>query len=167
VPRTPGGCTTLAGLPITGRTSHDQHRVDSDNAPAAGAGFEFGFDEAQHAAVNDRRQFGDSVKIGQAADLAEVSIDTVRFYERRGVLPTPERAPSGYRTYTSATVDRIRLARRLQQLGSPSTKSSTRSTPPTTATPPASPSVGGSKLSSTASTPRSPSSKPPADTSGT
>jgi MerR family transcriptional regulator, copper efflux regulator len=57
------------------------------------------------------------MKIGQVADLAEVSIDTVRFYERRGVLPTPERTPSGYRTYTPATVERIRLARRLQQLG--------------------------------------------------
>jgi DNA-binding transcriptional MerR regulator len=57
------------------------------------------------------------VKIGQVADLAEVSIDTVRFYERRGVLPIPERTASGYRTYTSATVERIRLARRLQQLG--------------------------------------------------
>jgi len=57
------------------------------------------------------------MKIGQVADLADVSIDTVRFYERRGVLPTPERTASGYRTYTPATVERIRLARRLQQLG--------------------------------------------------
>jgi DNA-binding transcriptional MerR regulator len=57
------------------------------------------------------------MKIGQVADLAEVSIDTVRFYERRGVLPVPERTSSGYRTYTPATVERIRLARRLQQLG--------------------------------------------------
>ena len=57
------------------------------------------------------------MKIGQVADLAEVSIDTVRFYERRGVLPVPERTPSGYRTYTPATVERIRMARRLQRLG--------------------------------------------------
>jgi DNA-binding transcriptional MerR regulator len=57
------------------------------------------------------------MKIGQVADLAEVSIDTVRFYERRGVLPVPERTPSGYRSYTPATVERIRLARRLQRLG--------------------------------------------------
>jgi DNA-binding transcriptional MerR regulator len=57
------------------------------------------------------------MKIGQVADLAAVSVDTVRFYERRGVLPIPERTASGYRTYTSATVERIRLARQLQQLG--------------------------------------------------
>lgn len=57
------------------------------------------------------------MKIGQVADAAGVSVDTVRFYERRGVLPAPERAPSGYRTYTTATIERIRLARRLQALG--------------------------------------------------
>ena len=57
------------------------------------------------------------MKIGQVADDAGVSVDTVRFYERRGVLPAPERMPSGYRTYTPATVQRIRLARRLQGLG--------------------------------------------------
>jgi DNA-binding transcriptional MerR regulator len=57
------------------------------------------------------------MKIGQVADAAGVSVDTVRFYERRGVLPAPERAPSGYRTYTIATIERIRLARRLQALG--------------------------------------------------
>lgn len=57
------------------------------------------------------------MKIGQVAEQAQVSVDTVRFYERRGVLPTPERTPSGYRSYTSATVQRIQLARRLQALG--------------------------------------------------
>jgi DNA-binding transcriptional MerR regulator len=57
------------------------------------------------------------MKIGQVAEESGVSVDTVRFYERRGVLPRPERMPSGYRTYTPATVERIRLARRLQALG--------------------------------------------------
>ena len=57
------------------------------------------------------------MKIGEVARAAGVSIDTVRFYERRGVLPVPPRTPSGYRTYTAATVQRIALARRLQQLG--------------------------------------------------
>jgi DNA-binding transcriptional MerR regulator len=57
------------------------------------------------------------MKIGKFADHAGVTVDTVRFYERRGVLPVPERTASGYRTYTPATVERIRLARQLQQLG--------------------------------------------------
>ena len=57
------------------------------------------------------------MKIGQVAGQAGVTVDTVRFYERRGLLPAPERMASGYRTYTPATVERIRLAKRLQQLG--------------------------------------------------
>jgi DNA-binding transcriptional MerR regulator len=57
------------------------------------------------------------MKIGQLARAAGVTVDTVRFYERRGVLPQPARLPSGYRVYTAATVERIRLARTLQALG--------------------------------------------------
>jgi len=57
------------------------------------------------------------MKIGQVAADAEVTVDTVRFYERRGVLPPPRRRPSGYREYTPAAVERIRMARSLQQLG--------------------------------------------------
>jgi DNA-binding transcriptional MerR regulator len=57
------------------------------------------------------------MKIGQLAEAAGVSIDTIRFYERRGVLPPPRRQPSGYRVYTEATADRIRMARTLQALG--------------------------------------------------
>ena len=57
------------------------------------------------------------MRIGQVAQAAGVSVDTVRFYERRGVLPPPERRPSGYRTYTGETVERIRLAKVLQANG--------------------------------------------------
>ncbi|MGH3647595.1 MAG: MerR family transcriptional regulator [Micromonosporaceae bacterium] len=57
------------------------------------------------------------MKIGQVAAEADVSVDTVRFYERRGVLPAPQRRPSGYREYTESTVERIRMARSLQHLG--------------------------------------------------
>jgi DNA-binding transcriptional MerR regulator len=57
------------------------------------------------------------MKIGQVAAEADVSVDTVRFYERRGVLPTPQRRPSGYREYQASTVERIRMARTLQHMG--------------------------------------------------
>jgi DNA-binding transcriptional MerR regulator len=57
------------------------------------------------------------MKFGEVAARVGVSIDAVRFYERRGVLPAPERTASGYRAYTEATVDRLVLARRLQSLG--------------------------------------------------
>jgi DNA-binding transcriptional MerR regulator len=57
------------------------------------------------------------VKIGQVAQQAAVSVDTVRFYERRGVLPAAERRPSGYREFDSSAVDRIRSAKAMQDLG--------------------------------------------------
>lgn len=57
------------------------------------------------------------MRIGHLAQLAGVSTDTVRFYERRGVLPAPRRLPSGYRDYTAATAERIRLAKALQAHG--------------------------------------------------
>ncbi|MCW6003564.1 MerR family transcriptional regulator [Micromonospora sp. CPCC 205371] len=57
------------------------------------------------------------MKIGQVASEADVTIDTVRFYERRGLLPEPGRRPSGFREYPPSTVERIRMARMLQNLG--------------------------------------------------
>lgn len=57
------------------------------------------------------------MKIGQLAEKADVTIDTIRFYERRGVLPAPARRPSGYRIFTDADVERIKTARQLQALG--------------------------------------------------
>ena len=55
--------------------------------------------------------------IGRLARRAAVGIDTVRFYERRGLLPDPERTPSGYRLYPESIVDRIRFIRRAKDLG--------------------------------------------------
>jgi len=57
------------------------------------------------------------MRIGQVAQEAGVSVDTVRFYERRGVLPTAHRRPSGYRVFSKTTVERIRMAKALQDLG--------------------------------------------------
>lgn len=55
--------------------------------------------------------------IGRLAERAGVGIDTVRFYERRGLLPEPQRTASGYRLYGEASIDRIRFVRRAKQLG--------------------------------------------------
>jgi DNA-binding transcriptional MerR regulator len=57
------------------------------------------------------------MKIGEVANAAGVTVDTVRFYERVGVLPPPARTESGYRDYDSGTIERIRLTRELQGLG--------------------------------------------------
>jgi Hg(II)-responsive transcriptional regulator len=55
--------------------------------------------------------------IGRLAEHADVGIDTVRFYERRGLLPEPERTGSGYRIYAGETVARLRFIRRAKRLG--------------------------------------------------
>ncbi len=57
------------------------------------------------------------MKIGELAQRAEVGIDTVRYYERRGLLPTPRRQLSGYRTYSSNDAARLRFVRRAKELG--------------------------------------------------
>jgi DNA-binding transcriptional MerR regulator len=57
------------------------------------------------------------MRIGEVAGDAGVSVDTVRFYERVGVLPPPARTESGYRDYEPDTVERIRLTRELQAIG--------------------------------------------------
>ncbi len=57
------------------------------------------------------------LKIGQVAREAAVSVDTVRFYERRGILPAPARLASGYRVYNEEAIKTIRKAKVLQALG--------------------------------------------------
>jgi DNA-binding transcriptional MerR regulator len=55
--------------------------------------------------------------IGRLAKLAGVKPDTVRYYERGGLLPKAERKLSGYRVYDSASVKRLRFIRQAQALG--------------------------------------------------
>jgi MerR family mercuric resistance operon transcriptional regulator len=45
--------------------------------------------------------------IGQLAQLANINIQTIRFYERKGILPKPERKPSGYRVFNEEDVKRL------------------------------------------------------------
>lgn len=59
----------------------------------------------------------EALKIGDVARRAGITVDAVRFYERRGVLPAPVRRASGYRQYSKATIERIRFAKSLQALG--------------------------------------------------
>lgn len=57
------------------------------------------------------------MKIGELSRRADVPIDTVRYYERQGLLPLPERQASGYRTYQADDVIRLRFVRRAKSLG--------------------------------------------------
>ena len=54
---------------------------------------------------------------GAVAERAGVNIQTVRYYERRGLLPEPPRRSSGYRLYNADHVTRIRFIKRAQELG--------------------------------------------------
>jgi MerR family transcriptional regulator, copper efflux regulator len=57
------------------------------------------------------------MKIGELAQRAGVGIDTVRYYERQGLLPMPERLASGYRRYGQIDVSRLHFVRRAKALG--------------------------------------------------
>lgn len=59
----------------------------------------------------------DSIGIGTLAKRAGVGIDTVRYYERAGLLAPSRRLASGYRRYTSLELARLRFIRRAQALG--------------------------------------------------
>ena len=58
-----------------------------------------------------------TLTIGALAQAAGVGVETVRFYERTGLLPEPLRTPAGYRQYPRDTVDRVKFIRRGQGLG--------------------------------------------------
>lgn len=57
------------------------------------------------------------MKIGELAHRAGVGIDTVRYYERQGLLPPPARQASGYRQFEASDVARLRFVRRAKALG--------------------------------------------------
>ena len=57
------------------------------------------------------------LSIGNVARLAGVGIETIRFYEREGLIAEPPRKESGYRQYPEATVSRIRFIKRAKTLG--------------------------------------------------
>jgi MerR family mercuric resistance operon transcriptional regulator len=58
-----------------------------------------------------------SLTIGRLAKQAGVNLETVRFYERRGLLPRPPRSSSGYRLFPAEAARRLRFIRRAQELG--------------------------------------------------
>ncbi len=58
-----------------------------------------------------------TLTIGALAQAAGIGVETIRFYERRGLLRDPPRTPAGYRQYPADTVDRVKFIRRAQGLG--------------------------------------------------
>ena len=59
----------------------------------------------------------DYLRAGELAQLAEVSTDTLRHYERKGLLAAPRRSVNGYREYPKSALGRVRLVRRALEIG--------------------------------------------------
>jgi MerR family copper efflux transcriptional regulator len=57
------------------------------------------------------------MRIGELAAIAEVNIQTLRFYEREGLLRPPLRTAAGYRSYAESDLERVRFIRLCQGLG--------------------------------------------------
>lgn len=60
---------------------------------------------------------GAPIRIGELADRTGVSVQAVRYYERRGLLMPQQRRASGYREYGPGAVERLQFVRRAQELG--------------------------------------------------
>ena len=59
----------------------------------------------------------DALRIGEVATSAGVSIDTVRYYERRRLLPIAPRTSSGYRVFSADAIERVLFIKQAQELG--------------------------------------------------
>lgn len=57
------------------------------------------------------------MQIGQAAQRTGLSIDTIRFYEKQGLLHAPQRSSGGYRVYDARDIEKLRFVSRAQNLG--------------------------------------------------
>src|SRR5215831_8487189 len=60
---------------------------------------------------------GSTIQIGEAAEQAKLSIDTIRFYERRALLPRAPRTEGQFRLYTADDVARLTFIKQMQGLG--------------------------------------------------
>lgn len=58
-----------------------------------------------------------NLTIGKLAKAADVGVETVRYYQRRKLLPIPATGETAFRNYPSTLVERIRFIKRAQQLG--------------------------------------------------
>jgi DNA-binding transcriptional MerR regulator len=67
--------------------------------------------------VNSANVSGGSLRSGELAKLTQVSTDTLRHYERIGLLPRPPRSAGGYRQYSPDSVPRVRLVQSALSIG--------------------------------------------------
>jgi MerR family transcriptional regulator, copper efflux regulator len=67
--------------------------------------------------VNFREVAMKTLTIGKLAEHSKVHVETVRYYERRGLIPRPPRRDSGYRQFPLDTVRRVRFIKHAQEVG--------------------------------------------------
>lgn len=58
-----------------------------------------------------------AMRIGEIAKRSGIGIETIRYYEREGLLEEPKRRPSGYRQYDVSTLERLEYIRGAKELG--------------------------------------------------
>lgn len=58
-----------------------------------------------------------TLTIGKLAETAGSDVETIRYYERRGLLPEPPRGENGYRLYPASAAERLRFIQRAKTLG--------------------------------------------------
>jgi len=56
------------------------------------------------------------MKIGELAQVAQCTVETIRYYEKEGLIPAPERTAGNYRKYNSSHVERLRFIRNCRAL---------------------------------------------------
>ena len=69
------------------------------------------------ARVNNEREPSEHLTIGIVAAQAGVGVETIRFYERKGLIDRPPRRARGFRSYSSETVERVTFIRKAKDLG--------------------------------------------------
>lgn len=67
--------------------------------------------------MSEMKVVASGLNIGETARHAGVNLDTIRYYERRGLVPKPARSASGYRKFSPDSVRRIRFIKHAQALG--------------------------------------------------
>jgi len=54
---------------------------------------------------------------GELAKKAQIGFETIRYYEKRGILPRPNKSPSGYREYSEESIAQVMLIKKMKKLG--------------------------------------------------
>ena len=60
---------------------------------------------------------GDGSTIGKVARRTGLSVDAIRFYQKRGLVPAPARTPAGYRIFAQAEIEDLQFVSKVQELG--------------------------------------------------